>query len=816
MLKRRIFAASLASVLALSSFSAAAFAADEKTTAYASKSDLQNLVKTCKDFKDKELENYGEISANKFTNALDYADAVLTNTDASLDDYAVSYTMLKAAKDNLTIKTLDELKALVEKWESVYAKDNILNEDIGDGTEDYQYTETTYDTFAAAYDDAESVVDFDSTDSKEITDAWEALNEAGNGLVEKPYILKSDFASAMNKLAAAQKNEFKYNAWVRGTVDGSGTKYDGDTYAWGFLFYHVDSAFTNIQSQYNLITKNKSLTRTTNDAIINACKACEVSYKVLNGFTPDKVKTYRSKKAVLDIFDDYAEKMLKNETIGAAVFTALGFTNSTTTVSNDLFDPEKGSSFANLAADDNASKAKFVEKLVSNGKLKLKVKNATGVKNDPTTGFKIESASAESDTGFIAKQNVVINVMDYIDWVNILGANSASLSTKQTKSIWDTVTEHQPKKSNGTSDKVLGGDDSLLGGDDGGKNLGHTAFTTLGNTSTGWKSDANGVVPSAAVRNSDKSKSIVPDLATVLTVLNGGTTVETAETVGESGDANNDYDTLDKAARKTELEKIDYTSALLTENLKDNVNGNEWNAIGQYLELVMQDYFEEDDTSKSLAEYNKLISECDELILKTADSAVFSVKNSKLVSERDKAIKIANATTNKKVTAAQYNDLKDAKDKLDKEYKAFAYTYQEIYDYIAMVEKAADKISGSDALKEQAKNVAFMLLGAPDLKTSDDSGDTIADAAVEDGEFKGYNRVYTNDGTLSIETVDGDKAELAKSKGGANQSHYDLKKAYEALQTAYDALTSPTTTKGDVHLNLNSIHFWTQMLKNVH
>ena len=164
MLKRRIFAASLASVLALSSFSVSAFAADE-SKAYANKADLEKLVKEMNDFKDDDkagLDTYGEISAEKFTKALEYAENVLADAEATTDDYAVSYTMLKAAKDNLTIKTLDELKALLSTWKLTYDKQNILNEDIdGNGTTDYQYEEDSFSAFESAYSDAQDIADYE-------------------------------------------------------------------------------------------------------------------------------------------------------------------------------------------------------------------------------------------------------------------------------------------------------------------------------------------------------------------------------------------------------------------------------------------------------------------------------------------------------------------------------------------------------------------------------------------------------------------------------------------------------------------------------
>ncbi len=795
MLKRRIFAASLASVLALSSFSAAAFA-DDESKAYANKADLEKLVKKMNEFKDDDkagLDTYGEISAEKFTKALEYAENVLSDAEATTDDYAVSYTMLKAAKDNLTIKTLDELKALLSTWKLTYDKANILNEDIGDGTEDYQYTEETYEEFDYAYAEAQSLVDFGSTDSKEITNAWEALDTAAGSLVEKEYVLKTDFAREIAKLQQAQKKEFDYHAWQRGTVEGTGTKYDDQTYAWSMLFYHIWSAFDNINGSYETIKSNKSLDRTTNTDIVNAYKGCQEAVAVLNGFKADGLKSYRNEDAVRDIINKtYKSKLLANDSFVQEIL-------KDTIGANELVSFTKDDDTSN--AIDPTSLTTYGSKNVKKNQITVYVVADDGVE---ITGGKIAAYSSGTK---IEKGTAITLVGNskLVDFIQVLGTLTTTAEPdKQENKIWDGNAQC-------ANTKVLG-DGSVLvkqklanleaikmnGGNLDGWVTGGTNGPSAGTTGGTADSDHD-----EAVSKSDEITEVTlsPSIGGALQAINGGDAYDGTNALGE--------DVLEKKSasdKKTAEQTIVSSKAIDLDNLsEDKVSAAEWTAIGNYLEIALKEWLEAPAEEKyTVSQADKLIDDTDELVETTSQSAVFKVLNDTLVDARNTLLEDANAnrrTKEKVVTTTAYKAVSDAKTKLEKAIKAFAYSYEEIYDYIAMVEKNVDDKNSAafnnDNLKKLSEELAYKLLNASDLANTSD--EDVENASVEEGEFRGYNRVYTNDGTFKITLDESEgEVEIAKSKGGANQSHYDLKTAYEALQTAYDALTSPTTTKGDV------------------
>ncbi len=795
MLKRRIFAASLASVLALSSFSASAFAADDQSKAYANRADLEKLVKSCQD---KDLDQYGDISVAKFNEALDYAENVLADAEATADDYAVSYTILKTADDKLIVKSIDELKALLERYKHDYDGENILNEDIGNGEEDYKYKEDTYEDFAYAYSEAEALVESESDDSNAITNAWEELDKAGSGLTEKDSVTKAEFASEFAKLQQAQKKEFDYHAWQRGTVEGTGTKYDDQTYAWSMLFYHIWSAFDNINGSYETIKSNKSLDRTTNTDIVNAYKGCQEAVTVLNGFKADGLKSYRNEDAVRDIVTKtYKSKLLENKdfveqilrsTIGAEDLVGWSYA-------------EDGSADGDKLNNTNVTSWDDIKPHVKKNQITVYVVTDDGVDIDEN-GKIIAHAS-----GTAIPKGTAINLVGndkLADFVQVLGALSNSAEPeKQENKIWDGNAQC-------TNDKALG-DGSVLvkqkladleGIKMNSSKLDGWLDASYGPTegATGGAADADytsaGISKSADIKDSTLS----PNIKGALQAINGGTTYDGAEALEE--------DVLEKKSasdKKTAEQTIVSSKAIDLDNLsEDKVSAAEWTAIGNYLEIALKEWLEAPAEEKyTVSQADKLIDDTDELVETTSQSAVFKVLNDTLVDARNTLLEDANAnrrTKEKVVTTTAYKAVSDAKTKLEKAIKAFAYSYEEIYDYIAMVEKNVDDKNSAafnnDNLKKLSEELAYKLLNASDLANTSD--EDVENASVEEGEFRGYNRVYTNDGTFKITLDESEgEVEIAKSKGGANQSHYDLKKAYEALQTAYASLTSPTTTKGD-------------------
>ena len=83
MLRRKILTSAMASVMALTSISAVAFADETATDVknVKTKADLEAYVKSFDGFRSKELYDYGSISGENFLNALEYADNVLDDQD---------------------------------------------------------------------------------------------------------------------------------------------------------------------------------------------------------------------------------------------------------------------------------------------------------------------------------------------------------------------------------------------------------------------------------------------------------------------------------------------------------------------------------------------------------------------------------------------------------------------------------------------------------------------------------------------------------------------------------------------------------------
>ena len=125
MLRRRILASAMASVMALSSVAVIANADETKTTK--DKADLKALVESFEDIRNKDIYEKGSVSAERFLGALEYDENVLADPDATAKDYTAAYLMVEALK-NMDSYTAAQLADLIKKWQGVYDKQNILND----------------------------------------------------------------------------------------------------------------------------------------------------------------------------------------------------------------------------------------------------------------------------------------------------------------------------------------------------------------------------------------------------------------------------------------------------------------------------------------------------------------------------------------------------------------------------------------------------------------------------------------------------------------------------------------------------------------
>lgn len=214
-MKKRIFAASMASVMALSSVSVVAFA-DETVKVDAqesvTKAELKEYVKSFDSFLKSDIYDYGTTQAEQLQNAIDYAENVAANAKATDEDCTAAYQMLKTVFASLKQYSATELKELIADCTPDYDTENILNADLGDKI----WNQDTFEDFELAYDDAKGFVD--SEDGRLICDAYVDLKTAHDALKELTSVTKAEFRAVLRDYEAIATKAGSFELWRRGTV----------------------------------------------------------------------------------------------------------------------------------------------------------------------------------------------------------------------------------------------------------------------------------------------------------------------------------------------------------------------------------------------------------------------------------------------------------------------------------------------------------------------------------------------------------------------------------------------------------------------
>lgn len=210
MLRRRILASSMASVMALTSVVGVAFAADENAKV-TTKEGLQEYIDSFDSFREDDIYEYGDVQADDFLDAIGYAENVANDPDSTAKDYAAAYTMLEQVRGKMRSYTKEDLEGLIKDYKSIYDENNILNEELNDN----RYDVDTYTEFYDAYEEALDYVD--SGDGRLISNAYAALEKAKKGLKELDKVTKSEFRSVIKQYEAIIKQEKNYEWWRRGT-----------------------------------------------------------------------------------------------------------------------------------------------------------------------------------------------------------------------------------------------------------------------------------------------------------------------------------------------------------------------------------------------------------------------------------------------------------------------------------------------------------------------------------------------------------------------------------------------------------------------
>ena len=312
MLRRRILASAMASVMAIGSVAVVASAEDTAaaTKQVKTKADLEALVKSYDSFRAKEINDYGSMSGEKFLDALEYADNVINNSASTVDDYTVAYQMVTATYNSLKIYTTEELATLIKANKSKYDSKNILNDELNDNL----YDGDKWDKFVSEYKSAEDVLD--SKDSRIISDAYESLTDAAANLGGLTFVTKVQFRTALKNYETQKQNIYRYDTWRRGTVSGDlggvddSWKFSVNT-SYGALYSVITNDETDFYNMYDELDSYKNVSKTSKEDIVKAYKKASSYATILGAWAPDD--TARASKAtVKSLIDKYRGVLVFN------------------------------------------------------------------------------------------------------------------------------------------------------------------------------------------------------------------------------------------------------------------------------------------------------------------------------------------------------------------------------------------------------------------------------------------------------------------------------------------------------------------------
>ena len=226
MLRRRILASAMASVMALTSVAVVASADDTATDVknVKTKADLEAYVKSLDTLRTTGIYDYGTQSGTNLLDAFEYAENVLAEAEPTDFQTTAAYRMLESVVNNLVIHSASELQTLINECTKIYNSDNIMNE----GVQDAIYTEDSFDKFVVAYAKAQTYVT--SSESRDITDAYEELLAAKNGLTKLATVSKAEFRSIMRTYENLISKSKDYDTWRRGNSSGWLTLASGADY----------------------------------------------------------------------------------------------------------------------------------------------------------------------------------------------------------------------------------------------------------------------------------------------------------------------------------------------------------------------------------------------------------------------------------------------------------------------------------------------------------------------------------------------------------------------------------------------------------
>lgn len=786
MLRRRIFSGAMASVMALSSV---AVVASAEETQVKTKADLEKLVnETYGDaFRTDKLSEYGSVSAEAVLDALEAADAILYDAEATAEDYTVAYMMVEATVNKLVIHTAEELQALIDDCKAAYESNNILNDEL----QDLIYDETKYNAFVEAYDNATNYVT--SSSSVDITEAYELLLAKKNDLPEKDKVTKSQFRSMMKKYEAIISAEYEYETWRRGTFSGVNTS-TGDfwkitantsTASFGTVWEAVMACQGTINAAYEAIDEIKNLSKTTDDTIVSGYKMAQDCVNIFNGWSVDS-STRATKSGVNALLKEYHSNLVAEyaATSASALYNAImekteSNTNKDGTPKSNTWFVEDGYTWVNgwnWAGGVNVQ---------VNPRWNVNIADFVYVAVD-ANGYAVQV-----DGKYVVETS-----------------NTATLPTEAAK--WQKISQNTNydilKLVKVTADMVTPDAPAPMDWKDGDLDANQNITIDAGSE---WPADVaiNGVgsIVSSAIADYDDA------------------VINLSDAYGLA------MDYLEGNAKDSIINDIDTTGVIAGDDIKGN-SSKEWALVYRYLNYALTDKYNATYSSDyyTKADVKALIEKAYDLAEKTGEASIFEEVHMNLVEARqdaiawvkeasaDKLYKESNTVyafgdnvdaDGKAVTmnsTEAYKALNDQYKALEKAYNAMMFSFGDIYSKLAEVAEQIDdgELEATADLLAAMESTAYALsVVADDITTTEWTSEnpyTENPGFDVDRVLQYNNRIITNS---SDPVTISDEIGGVTTKDGANPTHAAIVSAYNALMSAVAKQTAPAVVLGDVDGN---------------
>ena len=748
MLKKRILASSLASVMALSSVSVVAFADETATAEYGevvTRPELKEFLKTYDNLIKGDINNYGSVQALRFQEAYDHAAYVAADAEADEASITAAYQMVKAVYATLQQYTNEQLKELVEELKPIYDGNNILNEEIMDNI----YDEAAYLEFKNAYGEAESTVDVD--DLMMVTDAYINLSDAATKLEDKRLtpVTKSEYRALFREYEAMLSQFSKNETWRRGTVGVNpvtGKKNDDDAkdndltkaayVTWGELQTIVTGA-SNISVTKAVVEIDRTnkkpgadtdLTRvgtwiapgksgTVEDSFYDMSKAFD-DFKSASKTTDSKIKgAYDAAKEAIAVFKSW-KAIDPDSTQKSASFNTLnGYrTKLVNDFESGLAATLESESVAGLFwTDGEGNKHKALKYDAAKGTLvgqEGAAKNNCVLRIDSGTGLiqleKVVGATGYEDAAYVpteieGRKSYTIKISEGVDYLQYIPVRAANVKTNTTLTA-------------NVDDKI------------------------------------------AAVKNA------LTMLETYTVEANKGTAATDESKKAAYGADGGALDVFDLDENKTVT--------------KPALSAREYTFINRYLTYALQDLYPviEDPCSHTRAEIKALIAKAYDLIDETGSCNIFAEANDNLANARKEAVEWVRESEKDKLYKDNNDDhgvfelgdeggkkatyvyhtlsckgetaqLNDTYDKLSDLLAKYPISYGEIVGKIANVNEAVEEGIYGTTVKEAVDKVAYCLSV---LKASDIGNEAFTDERA----LNSYNRLRSDVKSADIDATE--------------------------------------------------------------